>query len=403
MVPRLIVDAGARDFAACFGFLISGKGGATDDEIAALARSVGSDRTAVAGMSLRTLFDALLQVFGREKKGDILFSAATIEDMPAIAEINGFRVVPVDLNLDSMLPDAETVARAICPDTRALVVAQLYGCRGDLSALGKICKTHGVLLIEDIAQSFDGTYLGSPHADVVLLSFGPIKRFTAFGGGILLARDKSIAEAVRQRMRDYPVSPRLKYLRRALKMFALRLCSWRPLYSALWSAIRLSGKSPNEVIGRLARGFSGERPGVFQFRPSDAQLAFMAHRFRNALRIKSSVRAARAQSARNSTYRGLFVPGRNVTGMGEWIFPVVAEQPDRLVSFLNAAGYDATRGTTSMRTVRPSTGAKDKRAAAADRLLHHAVYLPVHALRSDREFESLANSVNEGMSHHARA
>jgi hypothetical protein len=85
--------------------------------------------------------------------------------------------------------------------------------------------------------------------------------------------------------------------------------------------------------------------------------------------------------------------------MGEWIFPVIAAEPDKLVAYLNRRGFDATRGTTSMRAVTGPEPEDTAGARYASHLLGRAVYLPIHSLRSEREFDTLSRLVAEADDH----
>ena len=111
-----------------------------------------------------------------------------------IADIEGVRenqLVPVmfDIEHDTLLPDYEDLASKVSSRTVAVIYAQLWGVRNDLAELRRFCDKHGLMLIDDAAESFEGLgYTGSKLADMSLFSFGIIKTACAFGGGIVVLR-----------------------------------------------------------------------------------------------------------------------------------------------------------------------------------------------------------------------
>ncbi len=75
-------------------------------------------RPAVACLSARSGFDALLQSIAAPAGSDVVLSAVNIEAMAEIARGHGLTVTPVDLSLQTLRPSAEAVARAMTPPLR---------------------------------------------------------------------------------------------------------------------------------------------------------------------------------------------------------------------------------------------------------------------------------------------
>jgi dTDP-4-amino-4,6-dideoxygalactose transaminase len=106
--------------------------------------------------------------------------------------------VPVDAGL---IPDPQRLAAAITPRTRALLPVHLFGQPANLHALSDLCQAHGLMLIEDCAQSFGATLDGrqtGAFGDFGCFSFFPSKNLGAFGdGGLVTARDAEHAALLR--------------------------------------------------------------------------------------------------------------------------------------------------------------------------------------------------------------
>ncbi len=105
-----------------------------------------------------------------------------------------------DVDLHTHVATAETIARAMTPKTRAVVVVHLYGYVADMPAIARLCRERGVVLIEDTAQAIgaeiDGQKAGT-FGDMAIFSFHSHKNLTTLGeGGMLFVRDPKLAALV---------------------------------------------------------------------------------------------------------------------------------------------------------------------------------------------------------------
>ena len=103
---------------------------------------------------------------------------------------------PTDLNLDPT--DA---ARLITPRTRAILATHWMGYSCDLPALEQLCAEHGLLLIEDCAQSLTATTSDDRLTGTVgtagCFSFFSKKQLSVGEGGMVVTQDEAIATKVR--------------------------------------------------------------------------------------------------------------------------------------------------------------------------------------------------------------
>ena len=84
---------------------------------------------------------------------------------------------------------------------RALIAVHLYGQHADLDRLAALCEEHGVVLIEDAAESLGATYRGRQTATTApfsILSFNGNKIITTTGGGMAVAKDPAMAARIRK-------------------------------------------------------------------------------------------------------------------------------------------------------------------------------------------------------------
>jgi UDP-N-acetyl-3-dehydro-alpha-D-glucosamine 3-aminotranferase len=110
---------------------------------------------------------------------------------PVFVDIDprGFNIVP------------ELVERAITPRTRAILPVHLFGQPADMPTLVDICQRHGLLLIEDCAQSFGAAVGGGMTGTIGALgcfSFFPSKNLGGYGdGGLVTTNSAELADQVR--------------------------------------------------------------------------------------------------------------------------------------------------------------------------------------------------------------
>lgn len=112
----------------------------------------------------------------------------------------GATPVFVDINPKTYNLDPDCVSAAIGPRTRALMPVHLFGQPADLHRLKGLAETHGLLLIEDCAQSFGATIGGRQTGSIGLssgFSFFPSKNLGAYGdGGLVATSSDEVAERV---------------------------------------------------------------------------------------------------------------------------------------------------------------------------------------------------------------
>jgi dTDP-4-amino-4,6-dideoxygalactose transaminase len=121
----------------------------------------------------------------------------------------GAKPIFVDCDPKTALIDLEAAARAITPQTKAVIPVHLYGQMVSPQQLLDFADTYKVLIFEDAAQAHlaerDGYRAGSVGI-AAAFSFYPSKNLGAFGdGGIVLTRDPDVAQKM-TRLRNYGAS-----------------------------------------------------------------------------------------------------------------------------------------------------------------------------------------------------
>jgi perosamine synthetase len=334
-----------------------------------IERAWRADRHPVPCLSVRTAFDALLSILRLPPGSEIIMSAVTIAGMQDIARHHGLLIRAVDVDPDTLAPSPDSIAAVLSDRTRLILIAHLFGSRVDLRPFATF-RSSSVLLVEDCAQSWTPAFRGSADADVSLFSFGPIKTLTALGGAVVAFRDQKLAEEFAARVEAYPQLGRWWFFKRIVKYAMLKAASQPLPYGLICQVLTLFGGDVDRAISGLTRGF-GQSPPVERFRhkPPDAMIVLLSRRLASPANVAQRKSAAEVLLGKASDNRA---PGSRALNPTYWVTPVLTEDPDAMRRRLMERGFDATRGTTSMRVI----GDEPERATEASAMMRRILYLP---------------------------
>jgi dTDP-4-amino-4,6-dideoxygalactose transaminase len=153
----------------------------------------------------------------------------------------GARPVFADIDPSRLTLDPEQVARAIGPQTRAILPVHLYGQPADMAAIERLAARYSLALVEDCCQAHLATAGGRPAGTIGIagaFSFYPTKNLGAMGdGGAVVTNDPALADRIRrlrnggQRNRyvhdEFGVNSRLDEMQAAILRARLpRLPAW---------------------------------------------------------------------------------------------------------------------------------------------------------------------------------
>ena len=140
---------------------------------------------------------------------DLTFNATA---NPIVYE--GGEPVFIDSEYKTWNMDPDALERAFClfPETRIVIVANLYGIPAQLERIYTICENHNAILIEDAAESL-GAYIISDKENgtgekekkqtgtfghIGIISFNGNKIITGSTGGMVICNSKTDAEKIRK-------------------------------------------------------------------------------------------------------------------------------------------------------------------------------------------------------------
>lgn len=133
---------------------------------------------------------------------EVICPSFTFMATAGAVSLAGATPVFADVDPATYCLNAESVARAITPRTRAVVVVHLYGNAAPMDELMALAARHNLAVIEDCAQSAGCTYNGKKVGtigDFGCFSFFPSKNLGGIGdGGMVLSNQPGLAEKVRK-------------------------------------------------------------------------------------------------------------------------------------------------------------------------------------------------------------
>ncbi len=118
----------------------------------------------------------------------------------AVLQANAIPVF-ADVDEKTFLISASEIEKKITDKTRAIIVVSLYGLMPDMDAIMAIANKHNLIVIEDDAQCFLGTYKGKNAGTIGHMgsfSFQASKHLTTGEGGMVTTNDDNLALQLRR-------------------------------------------------------------------------------------------------------------------------------------------------------------------------------------------------------------
>lgn len=385
LYPRKQLDIRWRDLAA--GMLRCLAPGDPAKSEANLCRLFAPGHSVLVTFAVRAGFDLFLKAHAFPPGSEIIMSALTIREMADIARKHGLVPVPLDLDLGKLAPEASALEAAITPNTRAMVIAHLFGSRVNMDPLIAVAKRHGLFVLEDCAQAFTGMdYTGHPETDAAMFSFGSIKTATSLVGALIRLKDPELLQKMRSLQQSYPLQSRKEYFQMLFTHVVVKLFTIPLLYGLFYRACMWLEKDFDQVINAV-RGLppddEEEDLALIRKQPSAPLLALLLRRLRTF-----STAGLRQRTQVGSEFARGLPPGLTCLGNAAlfhsyWVFPVLVEAPERFAAALRTYGFDATTAGSALSVIEPPPGGKfappEKLRAAHRKLLYLPVYPAVPA------------------------
>lgn len=238
---------------------------------------------AVATSSGTAALHVAVAAVGVQPGDEVITSPIT--DMGSAIAILYQNAIPVFADVDPQTYNLtpESVAAAITPRTRAVMVIHLMGNPVDMDGIRAVCQPRGIRIIEDCAQAAGATWKNKPVGtigDIGAYSFNDFKHLSCGDGGMVVTNDRALYERAHNFADKYYDRLRL----------GVRLQRLGPNYrmSELQGAVLLNQFDKLESIAatrkklgdRFTAGITG-LPGILPHRVLDgASCSYWFHMFR---------------------------------------------------------------------------------------------------------------------------
>ena len=144
---------------------------------------------------------AALEAHGIQPGDEVIVPPLTMSATAfAVLQANATPVF-ADVDRDTFQISASSIAERVSPKTRAIITVALYGLSPDMDPILEIARKHDLLVIEDNAQCFLGTYKGrmaGTLGDCASFSFQSSKHITSGEGGMIVTDNVELAERIRK-------------------------------------------------------------------------------------------------------------------------------------------------------------------------------------------------------------
>jgi dTDP-4-amino-4,6-dideoxygalactose transaminase len=191
------IDAAVLDALESSQFILGPNVAAFEQEVAGY---LGANHAVAVASGTDALHLALLAA-GIGPGDEVITSTFTFIATAEAVRYVGATPVFVDIDSRTFNIDPVQVERAITPRTRAVIPVHLFGQPAHLKAITQICDRHGLLLIEDCAQSFGATADGrktGTYGAAGCYSFFPSKNLGCYGdGGLVVCKTEEMADRLR--------------------------------------------------------------------------------------------------------------------------------------------------------------------------------------------------------------
>ncbi|UNK39876.1 DegT/DnrJ/EryC1/StrS family aminotransferase [Shinella sp. H4-D48] len=161
----------------------------------------GADHCVTVSSGTEALLISLMSL-GLKPGDEVITTPFTFAATAEVIVLAGATPVFVDIEPETANMDASLIRAAITDRTRAIIPVSLYGQPADMDDINAIATEHGIIVIEDAAQSFGAQYRNRKSCNLSTFgcaSFFPSKPLGCYGdGGAIFTNNTYLAQIVRE-------------------------------------------------------------------------------------------------------------------------------------------------------------------------------------------------------------
>lgn len=265
----------------------------------------------------------------------MIMSAINIPDMAYIVRHHDIKVVPLDVHLETCAPKVEQLESLITEKTVGILLAHLYGKWFDMNPFIEIAQRHNLYILEDCAEGFRGfQHLGHPETDVSLFSFGAIKYYTAFGGGMMKIKDVELYKKMNALQDSYPVQKSSTYVEKVLKLsMAYSLLNCVPIVKGGSFITKNVGFNERDFVVKMLRGFPDGLIQRMRHQPPVALLYMLYNRLTRFDMADFELSRIKGEYVSERLPDGVTQVGNKAEVNNYWLFPIVVVSTVYIIQF----------------------------------------------------------------------
>jgi dTDP-4-amino-4,6-dideoxygalactose transaminase len=366
----------------------------------AFAARVGA-RYAVPASFGRMAFYYLLKAYDFPPGAEIVFPALTFWVMPELARVAGLKVVFADVDPRTFTLEPESLARAITPNTRAVVPTHLYGLPCDMEPIVQIARRHNLVVIEDCAHALGAAWRGQPVGtigDAAIFSFQLLKPLNTYGGGIAVTGDAGIAahveaQALAERWPTEDEVMKRLWLGRVQRIaIKPQVFTWA-LFPMLWAGSYLQA-NPDVYLWEKIRPLD-PLPPSYRTRYTNVQAAIGLEGLRHLDEWTSTTIAHAEAMTAALTWARVETPATPLDRTHVFYqYALYADRRDEVVKQCIRRGIDVETLHVDVCTRLDLFGGGHRPTPGADRAAE-AIQVPVHAGLSDADIARIARTLRD--------
>jgi dTDP-4-amino-4,6-dideoxygalactose transaminase len=203
-LPFARPDIGDEEIAAVAQALRSGwvtTGPKTKEFEQAFGDYLGGGLQCVAVNSATAGLHLALEALGVGPGDEVVAPSLTFTATVEVARYLGADAVLVDVDPGTLNLDVERLRAAITPKTKVIMPVHYGGLACEMESVLAIAKQHGLKVVEDAAHALPttrgGRLVGTLDSDITVFSFYANKTMTTGEGGVVVSRDKAVADRMR--------------------------------------------------------------------------------------------------------------------------------------------------------------------------------------------------------------
>jgi len=203
---------------------------------------------------------------------EVIVPAYTLKDLIPLIQNLGARVVPADIDPETLNVTAETVAGRITPKTKAILALHAFGSPCSIEAIVGVAEPRGIPVVEDCAHSLGASVHGRQTGSfgcAGFFSFEMTKPINTFGGGMVVSSDQRLIDGIHQETANdvldlSPLRKKIGATRTEEKLFA-----WGLAFPMLYF---LSSPRWKGLVSRIYRRFRHAPPENIRYTSIQAEL-----------------------------------------------------------------------------------------------------------------------------------